>query len=47
MKKQDLEKKLCIICGKKSDEDICQVCKEKIQAEAFYKKKKIEKEEKG
>lgn len=36
--------KKCLICGKKSKEDICQACQNKIQAEAFYKKKKEEKE---
>jgi hypothetical protein len=37
---------LCLICGKKSKESICEFCQNKIQAEAFYKKKKEEKPEK-
>lgn len=36
----------CLICGKKSLELICDTCKDKLQAEAFYKKKKDEKEKK-
>ncbi len=36
----------CLICGKKSKDSICETCQNKIQAEAFYKKKKEEKPEK-
>ncbi|MCX7991824.1 MAG: hypothetical protein N2999_07320 [Proteobacteria bacterium] len=46
MKDEKSKGKFCLICGKKSDLDICEKCKDKVQAEAFYKKKKIEKEEK-
>lgn len=38
--------KKCLVCGKNSIEDICQACQNKIQAEAFYKKQKEEKESK-
>jgi len=38
--------KLCVVCGKKSIDVICDSCKDKLQAEAFYKKKKDEKEKK-
>lgn len=43
---EKVKNKICLICGKKSQEDICDTCKDKIQAEAVNKKKKIEKEEK-
>lgn len=33
----------CLICGKKSKESICPACQNKIQSEAFYKKKIEEK----
>lgn len=36
--------KKCLICGKESLETICQTCQNRIQAEAFYKKKKQESE---
>lgn len=42
----DDKKKLCIVCGKKSTDMICDACKDKLQAEAFYKKKKEEKDKK-
>lgn len=45
MKENKNKEKICLICGKKSDEDICNACKDRIQSEAVYKKKKIEKEE--
>lgn len=41
------KEKRCNICGKKSLETICDACKDKIQAEAFYKKRKKEKEDHG
>ncbi len=44
--KEKTKEKRCLVCGKKSETDICDSCKDKIQAEMVYKKKKIEKEEK-
>ncbi|MCX7769521.1 MAG: hypothetical protein N2202_00395 [Proteobacteria bacterium] len=48
MKVQESNKqnKKCLICGKESKENICKTCENKIQAEAFYKKKKEEGEKK-
>jgi len=40
------KEQICLICGKKSSNHICDACKDKVQAEAVHKKKKIEKEEK-
>jgi hypothetical protein len=44
--KMNISTKKCLICGKESTEDICKSCENKIQAEAFYKKKKEESEKK-
>lgn len=47
MKEEEkIKERFCLICGQKSQFDICDKCKDKIQAEAVHKKKKIEKEEK-
>ena len=40
------KKDLCLICGKKSESDVCDACKDKVQAEAAHKKRKIEGEKK-
>ena len=34
--------KVCMICGKKSDDMICESCKAKVQGEAADKKMKVE-----
>lgn len=43
---EEKKEQRCLVCGKKSRDKICDACKDKVQAEAFYKKKKEEKEKK-
>lgn len=34
-------KKVCMLCGKPSEESICETCKNKVQGEALKKKKQM------
>jgi len=36
-------KKVCMLCGKPSEESICETCKNNVQGEALKKKKHMEK----
>jgi len=36
-------KKVCMLCGKPSEESICETCKNNVQGEALKKKKQMEK----
>lgn len=38
------KKKVCMLCGKDSEESICESCKSNVQGEAAYKKQKMEKQ---
>ncbi|MCH7950134.1 MAG: hypothetical protein IH823_04775 [Candidatus Dadabacteria bacterium] len=37
------KKKVCMLCGKPSEESICESCKSNVQGEAAHKKQKMEK----
>jgi len=38
------KKKVCMLCGKPSQESICESCKVNVQSEAAHKKQKMEKQ---
>lgn len=41
------KQKKCMLCGKASDDSICESCKSNVQGEAAHKKQKIEKQVKA
>ncbi|MCK5391411.1 MAG: hypothetical protein KAJ31_03210 [Deltaproteobacteria bacterium] len=38
------KKKVCMLCGKPSEQSICETCKSNVQGEASHNKQKIEKQ---
>ncbi|MGB2692207.1 MAG: hypothetical protein WBB48_06770 [Thermodesulfobacteriota bacterium] len=38
------KKKVCMLCGKPSEESICESCKSNVQGEATNQKQKMEKQ---